>query len=163
VHSIRFSSFGLCHLVQVNDLESATCFPLSRVLYDSFTYLFTFTNMSCQFFENRGLNLLETYLPQACVPALPGKRPRQQDDILSGLSYIRDGDRCGMRDSKQWLTRESHDIILKDALQFARWSKALAKSHNNCKRIPVDLVLRMAVRMIRYVLSRIIFFAFRRN
>lgn len=107
--------------------------------------------MSCQFLQSRNVNLLENFWSQPCVTTLPpGKRPRQQEHV-SGIVGL-GGDSAG-GGFKQFWTQGSHDTILKYALLFARWSKGLAKSHSNCTRIPVELVLRMAVRMVRWVLS----------
>lgn len=110
--------------------------------------------MSCQFVDRGSINILEPYWPQIRAPSQPpSKRPKQK---TSGQSCLTHHDTTDISDTKQSLTKEPHDTKLKYALLFARWSKGLAKAHSNCKRIPVVLVLTMAVRMIRYALSVLI-------
>jgi hypothetical protein len=44
-------------------------------------------------------------------------------------------------------------MIFKHISILTGWAHGLAERHQNCRRIPVELVLRMCIRMLQYVSS----------
>ncbi|WPT12783.1 hypothetical protein PSENEW3_00002625 [Picochlorum sp. SENEW3] len=84
----------------------------------------------------------------AQVPANAMKRPK------SGYPTTEEAD---LHSSKPlWIQSQpsksgSYPMIFKHISILTGWAHSLAERHVNCRRIPVDLVLRMCIRMLRFL------------
>lgn len=139
-------------------LESTYGSPTVRRVSVVFVYFgFILENRSKMICNNLdGMGFAHLFVPlgaysdtTAQVPANAMKRPK------SGYPTTEEAD---LHSSKPlWIQNQpsksgTYPMIFKHISVLTGWAHSLAERHVNCRRIPVDLVLRMCIRMLRYVL-----------
>jgi hypothetical protein len=111
--------------------------------------------MTCEYFDGSYTNLFEPSTLDVQARYLTTKRARvrsiEQKRMAEEVMFEYHSDRMSHLSDIHLAYQNSVAHTLKHVSTFAQWADSLAKSHSNCRRIPVQLVMTMAVRMISYV------------
>ena len=114
--------------------------------------------MTCKYLDGSYATLFEPFTLDAQARYLATKRARvertEPTRTMEEVMFQDQSERMGRISDIHFMYQNSVAHTLTHVSTFAQWSDSLAKSHSNCKRIPVQLVMTMAIRMISYVYDK---------